>query len=36
MTAVKGAGSPSLRYRPIYGGIFGRSGEYTHRHDGMC
>lgn len=29
MSVAKGAGSPSLRYRPIYGGIFGRSGEYT-------
>ena len=29
MSATKGGGTPSLRYRPIYGGIFGKSGEYT-------
>lgn len=29
MSASKGGGAPSIRYRPIYGGIFGRSGEYT-------
>lgn len=29
MSASKGGGAPAIRYRPIYGGIFGRSGEYT-------
>lgn len=29
MTSHKGPVAPSLRYRPIFGGIFGRSGEYT-------
>ena len=29
MSALKGGGAPAIRYRPIYGGIFGRSGEYT-------
>lgn len=29
MSATKGGGAPSIRYRPIYGGIFGKSGEYT-------
>lgn len=28
MSAI-GAKAPALRYRPIYGGIFGKSGEYT-------
>lgn len=29
MSAAKGLSAPSIRYRPIYGGIFGNSGEYT-------
>lgn len=29
MSASKGGSAPSIRYRPIYGGIFGKSGEYT-------
>lgn len=29
MTTKAGGSGPSIRYRPIYGGIFGRSGEYT-------
>lgn len=29
MSTSKGGSAPSIRYRPIYGGIFGRSGEYT-------
>lgn len=29
MSASKGGSAPAIRYRPIYGGIFGRSGEYT-------
>ena len=29
MSAPKGGAAPSLRCRPIFGGIFGRSGEYT-------
>lgn len=29
MSASKGGSAPSIRYRPIYGGIFGRSGEYV-------
>lgn len=29
MSVTKGGSAPSIRYRPIYGGIFGRSGEYT-------
>lgn len=29
MTATKGAGAPSLRYKPITGGIFGTSGDYV-------
>lgn len=28
MSATKGGSAPSIRYRPIYGGIFGKSGEY--------
>jgi hypothetical protein len=29
MSASKGGGAPAIRYRPIYGGIFGKSGEYV-------
>lgn len=29
MTSSKGVGAPSLRYKPITGGIFGASGEYV-------
>lgn len=29
MTSSKGVGAPSLRYKPITGGIFGKSGEYV-------
>jgi hypothetical protein len=29
MTAKVGGSGPSIRYRPIYGGIFGKSGEYV-------
>ncbi|RYE02129.1 MAG: HNH endonuclease [Sphingobacteriales bacterium] len=29
MSASKGVGAPAIRYRPIYGGIFGKSGEYV-------
>ncbi|CAH0354077.1 HNH endonuclease [Aquabacterium sp. CECT 9606] len=28
MSASKGGSAPAIRYRPIYGGIFGKSGEY--------
>ena len=29
MSASKGGSAPAIRYRPIYGGIFGKSGEYV-------
>lgn len=29
MSSSKGGSAPAIRYRPIYGGIFGKSGEYT-------
>lgn len=29
MSASKGGSAPAIRYRPIFGGIFGSSGEYT-------
>ena len=29
MSAPKGGAAPSIRYRPIYGGVFGRSGQYV-------
>lgn len=29
MSASKGGIAPAIRYRPIYGGIFGKSGEYV-------
>lgn len=29
MSATKGGNAPTIRYRPIYGGIFGKSGEYV-------
>ena len=29
MSAPKGVSAPAIRYRPIYGGIFGKSGEYV-------
>jgi 5-methylcytosine-specific restriction endonuclease McrA len=29
MTASKHGNSPAIRYRPVFGGVFGRSGEYV-------
>jgi len=29
MSASKGGGGPAIRYRPVFGGVFGRSGEYV-------
>lgn len=29
MSTSKGGSAPAIRYRPIFGGIFGRSGEYV-------
>jgi len=29
MSGAKGGPAPAIRYRPIFGGIFGKSGDYT-------
>lgn len=29
MSAPKGGSAPAIRYRPIYGGVFGKSGRYV-------
>jgi hypothetical protein len=29
VSVTKGGGAPAIRYRPIFGGIFGKSGEYV-------
>lgn len=29
MSAPKGGSAPAIRYRPIFGGVFGKSGEYV-------
>ena len=29
MSAPKGGSAPAIRYRPIFGGVFGRSGQYV-------